>query len=245
MNLFTILPVSTNDSSLPQLNAADITTFGAAEYGATGHWLLGGGAGSLTGITSAKSQLQAGTVAPIWLDNYVTLNGYQAGLESPSADTVSGLDSFCIVFKTQSSLASDVVMGNATTTAGDGGFFLALNASGELYITARGTFDNKTLATGLSTDTWYFVAVSRDFSGSAKNLTYKVSEVSSGLQVGTGTYIPSTSNVACGNLQFNNAARPIDYAEFITYNRVISESEMNSIYLRSKDRMLSKGITLA
>lgn len=244
MNLFTVLPVTTKDSSLPQLNPADVRLFGDAEYGASGHWLLGGGASSLTGITASKSLLSEGDVSPVWSGDYVTLNGYQAGLTSPSLDSEDGLDSFCLVFKTQGSVNSDVVLGNASTTSGDGGFFVATNASGELYITARGTFDNRVIATGILPNSWYFISISRNFSGDSKELNYFVGGISTGQTLGTGVYIPNADNMAVGNINFNNASRPMDYAEFITYSRVISTEEMNSIYERSKVRMSDKGISI-
>ncbi len=251
MNLFTILPVNTNDNSLPQLNAADITTFGTAEYGAAGHWLLGGSTASLTGITASKSLLAENTTAPIWNENSVTLNGYPAGLISPSTDSATATDSFCMVFKTPATLASDVILGNATSTVADGGFFVGLTSGGEIYFTARSSvtnvplFDNETMATGLVANTWYFVSVSRDFSASDKILNYKVSTIGTGQATGVLGYDDASNNIACGNGYLNNANRPVQYAEFISYERTISSDEMSAIYLRSKDRMASKGISLA
>ncbi len=244
MNLFTILPVNTNDNSLPRLNPDDVQLFGSAEYGATGHWLFGGGASSLTGITASKSTLLEGSTSPVFSSNYVTLNGYPAGLTSPSADAVDATDTLCFVFKTPTSISSDIICGNATLTSGDGGFFVATNASKELYVTYRTSSTANLIGSGLVENTWYFVAISRDFSGSTRKITTKLSELSTALTTLSGSYTASSTNIAIGNATYNNAARPVDFAEFITFDTAYTSGGLEAVYARSKERMESRGIIL-
>lgn len=240
MNLFTILPVVSNDNTLPTIS--DITLLSDAEYGAFGHWLFGGGPDSLTGITSDNKTLITGTTAPLWSSNYVTLNGFNAGLKSTMETDSYNEVSLCMVFKTQSTLNSDVIAGNATTTGSNGGFFVGTNASNELYVTIHGVVNNLVIGSELQPDTWYFLGLSLDLT-TGSLVKYTLSGISDS-KTYTGNYISNADKISVGNSYINNASRPIDYAEFILFPYALSESGLNSVYNRSKSRMSDKGIVI-
>lgn len=246
MNLFTVIPVSSNDINLPKLDASQVTFFSSAEYGSAGHWLLQGGTNSLIDITTKNNALQQGAEPPVFNDDYVTLNGYPAGLTTQTTiDTAFANDSFCLVFKTQGSFSSDIILGNATLSAGDGGFFVALNSSGELYLSTReGAFSNKTIASGLQPNTWYFLGLSREFTPSGNKIISKLSSFDAVTFSSSQSYMAGSKDISLGNSSYNNANRPIDFAEFITFKSALSAESINAIYSRSKERMLDKGIAI-
>lgn len=198
------------------------------ELDAAGHWLLGGSSASLTDIKSgALLTFAGGATAPVYSSNFVTLSGNAGGLKSPTADRLDR--TVCVVFKYSAS-GSFLIGGS---WSGSTGAVIYQGAASILVAPSPVALTNPAAA-----GNWVFAAFS-----TATNLTRRA-------KIGGGTVLNGSAahtlhgNVAIGDQSSGGLVGAADYAEFIVFNRAMTEAEMDAIYARSKVRMAARGLAV-
>ena len=244
-SIFTMLPFSVSNSALPQLAATDYELLVNYEPDAWGHWNFGTSSASLTDLTAGKTLTLAGT-APTYNSNGVVIaGGLNSGLVSGLVD--GNERTFCAVIKVPSlaSYAGALIAGIISDTQGFAGFITTASSVYSLLPIVRGaTGITQNTATGTVQDEYVFVALS--WSNATKTLNKFFGGRISASQTSTTSKTNSSSNLGFGNISYTNSSyhSPIEICEGILYDKALSLSEISAVYVRSKQRMATKGITL-
>ncbi|MCP4589014.1 hypothetical protein [Pseudoalteromonas sp.] len=250
MNIFTVLDVTSNNPDMPVISAADVEYIFPYEKDAYGHWAFG----NIQPLVSKVSDkgLTEQSVSPVYSENYLTLSGDGKSLLSDFADSNINC-TIATVFKVDSYSDVPVIFGSlGPTSSGGGGIYMFTNTedqTGSLFANYRGTnLGNTPIATGLSANTWYFLALSREVIDETGKigLKVKVNEIASVSrnQTNAGLYQPNES-IACGQAFYGTSQGAItDFAEFIIFDKALTIDELNSLYFRSKSRMAKLGINI-
>jgi len=244
-NIFTMLPISVSNSTLPVLSPSDYELLVNYEPDAWGHWLFGVSSSSLIDLTAGKILTLAGT-APTYNSNGVVIaGGLNSGLVSGLID--GNERSFCAVIKVPSltSYAGALIAGIINDNQGFAGLITNATSVYSLTPLVRGaTGITQNAATGTVQDEYVFVALS--WSNATKTLNKFFGGRISTSQTSTTSKTNSSSNLGFGNITYSNASyhSPIEICEGILYDKALSLAEISAVYSRSKNRMAAKGITL-
>ena len=247
MYLFTMLPISVDDPSLPVIPAGEVSQlYSDLENDAFEHWVFDkSGTGNLVGGLNG-TQLSIQNAAPTHQENYLTLNTASGNsirmLEFN--DSAEAQDTLCIVART------------STAGARLGGMW----PKGGMYADLAGEYraihflDGAPLATlrlisTTSIGGWVFMAFARDFRATVREWTAVIGSETKEASYAEGvTYTPGTFSgalMALGNANDQNgAAGTADFAEMIVYDRKLSLAELLEVKERSIARMAARGITL-
>lgn len=250
--LFTRLPFSVPDSSLPVIDSADIQLLVDYETESFDHWLFNNGSASLVGLKAA-TVLTPQTDAPTFsATNLILNNSYNKALLSEMDDAAE----MCIamVIKRRADLVGGDMgvlsgtLGISSESPAYGGSLFE-SVSHALYSNTRGIAQAGPLVLPGSVGEWVFVAQSEDGVLPSSNVLYVGG-------VGTSTASSSTNKrvrlnkVALGCAYYNNSAvldvPNLEVAEFILFPRALSITELNGVYERSKIRLANtnSGITV-
>lgn len=251
MSLFTILPITVPDATLPQIPLSDVEFFGEGEQNSYGHWILNSGPAAFTDIVNGRVLTPNG-IAPAYYSNYINIssdsNDYaiKSDLYEPAS---TGGYTLCGVIRQKSAGLTAITWGTLGTGVDNKGgstYWAGGNANKWLH-TYRGAASSIDSELSQPTDEWYFVAVSVSYinltSWQAAMVLGGVGQSSVG--PGTGTYTPNPDQpISIGNIEYSANSSSYDFAEFILFDSALSINEMQAIYLRSKARMASRGITI-
>ena len=260
--LFTRLPITVADATLPVLDSSDITTLGPQDYEteAYDHWIFNNGSLSLKGLKGGAA-LTPMTLAPSYTGNAISLAlSLGGGLKSPLIDRTT--HSFAVVFKNNINYAVSAVLAGALANAAD-----ANTGSGLVVTTAATGYTQRySIMNARSTPTvaamgaqvpmteaneeWLFMAGSLDasVSGSMTRNFYAGGPAESSVtKTESVAYNVSTQAIALGNGYSNisgTSGLRIEIAEFILYDKTLSLTDLKALYQRSVSRMAKRGITV-
>ena len=246
--LFTRLPFSVPDSSLPVIDSADIQLLVEAEYETESfdHWLFNNGSASLVGIKAA-TVLTPQTDAPTFsATNLILNNSYNKALLSEMDDAAE----MCIamVIKRRADMEGGdigILAGTLVSLAGDNmGSSLFVGSAHQLYANTRGIGGGSLVMPGSEND-WVFVAMSEDGVAPSSNVLY-AGTVGGVTAASAENKNVSSRKVALGCGYYNTTSTldvpNLEVAEFILFPRTLSITELNGVYERSKIRLANRGI---
>lgn len=251
-NLFTILPFSVNNPSLPVIPSSDYERLSEFEINAYEHWLFDKGSSSgLTGEVNGRI-LTVQSTAPTYSASNLSISGNQgAGLLTDLGEVAGQTDTICVVFKHSASTGIVVPFGTLSSTAdaalGGGGPFID-GATRDLKLQYRATSINST-DTGKDAPaaTWHFLAVSRNMATRGVVRTLLSGQALHEVTVGGTAYIPAGNSrkIGLGSAYYATpAGSTLDFAEAVVFDRQLSATELAGVYTRAKARMAARGITV-
>jgi hypothetical protein len=223
---------------------------GPVEIEASGHWLFGGDASSLTDLrygldlTPIASQL-----TPTYGAGFVTLAAstqYMNGLATPIPDAAE--QTICVTFKyAVGSYAMQA--GTLDATPADGGDAIYMNAGVETtnsrVSSGSTTPSSLTLPSAAVAGSYIFAAVG---STSLNDEPLRRSFIGNGNQVDTASEkLVAARNIVLGNGYYVGgglASGGSTFAELICFPRLLSVAEIAAVYARSQTRMAARGITV-
>lgn len=257
--LFTRLPFSVNDPSLPQLDSTQVNVLVDYEVGALDHWVFNQGSASLTGLTSGTIITNANAaVSPdaVFGPNYI-----EFPMDAENHYSTQFMDAD---IGAEGCYAAVIYVDQTTFDAGDLAIFLgnldtsgAASTGGSMYLTGslglthnvRGmTTTSANTGTTLQGGKWYFVAGSYKAGQGVNNFVGKTAGYGF---AGTGSSGSRTYNtvdpVGIGNPTYSTSSADsgvIRYAEFAIYDQYFYETDYPALYARAKERMAAQGITV-
>jgi hypothetical protein len=213
-----------------------------AENGAIAHWLFGLDNPNFSDLVNASVLIKNGE-EPLLANSSMTIRGKGAGLLSAFDETPNM--TFCVIAKRENISA---ILGGNLKSGGGGGFspFLSARAtSPAISANERGGFGGIAIDSSLDgLGQFVFIAVSINSTGNRVLFVGKPTTSA----VNTGTATRSISNpvrkISVGDVHYNAttfAGNPT-ICEVILFDSAKSQSELNDIYLRSKARMVARGI---
>lgn len=242
--LFTVLPIAVSNPDLPVIPSGDVEYLSDLEMSSADHWIFGNNSQSLTGMVSGTSltEMDPGS-PPTFGGNYVSISSAQnKGLASVfPANSAEG--TVCAVYRpTDSTGLRSVFAGGAPNPDGTG-FYLFHGTSKDLRGQVAGKTPGQLLpspAIPVIGGQWQFVCMSRRVAdtliGSGSNIQVFAQ---------TGNYTPSSKPIALGAGAHNvSTDLPIEFAEFIIFDRGLNEAELIEVYERSMSRMAARGIAI-
>lgn len=256
MSLFTVLPFSTNDDSLPKVSTDNILFLDEPETSAYGHWMLSGSNASLTDIINSRALTpQDNSFLPSYSSNYLTLSA-KAGraLQSPRFEVAdSDAYTLAMVMRLDSDNTSPIVMwGTLGVTAdayGGSSYLRKELETYEIIENYRGAISNTDSGLVIQRNQWAFIAVSVAYDGADSLIAHTLVNENGANTTGpvTGTYSPNvTDPISLGNVAYDTSSTdvPFDVAEFIMFDNALTPADLVSLYNRSKERMSRRSITI-
>lgn len=248
MPFFTRLPINTNNPALGVIPAGDIEDLSAYESNAYGHWIFDKGDSSNYVAPLQQQFLTVQGTAPTVGTNYlrVPMSNGNAILTNKN-EGASPVDTIAMVFRASVFPSLGIFAGtlnDGTDGAGGGGPFFSTNKIWQNY---RGAITSTEVYTGLNTDTWYFLAVSRDFAGaSALDMLLGGQSLFTGTNAGTYQTIGNgTDLIGFGNANYaSTTSATVDVAEFMLFDYKLTGSELQDLYTRRKSKLAQKGIAV-
>jgi hypothetical protein len=247
-------------SPLGAIPVQDIKFYDIFETSAYEHWIFNQGdsvgltgrvGGRVLGLQSSAPEYNSEGQA-----QFITLPiASGSALLTDRVETATAVDTLCCVVRPKANIANfkAVLMGSHQNNAPGGGpFFHSVNYPKEVRVTYQGLFQNS-VGSGsaadaykVPADAWYFVAVTRDFSGTTKTLRSMIGGGPIVTLTSTNSYSPSPSPIALGNAYDNRtSAGQMDFAEFIIFDRAMSSAELTSLYTRRKRELAALSIPVA
>lgn len=247
MNLFTRLPLTLNAPTMPLIPEADVDYFVPYEPLAYEHWIFNKGDSSgLIGL-KAGSLLTAQSDAPTYDVKHLTLSSYYGkALLTGLEETATIEDTIAVVFR-PGVLSSSLKLPFGTLGSAAGGSPF-IGSNGQMYATYRGINNSLSYGAPLSADSWYFAAVSRNFSGASKAFKLLIGGTQVVETYTSNSYIPAPvgRKIALGNGYYSSSVsnNTYDFAEFIVFPKAMSATELQALYERRKAKMVTSGINV-
>jgi hypothetical protein len=243
--IFTMLPFSVPNPTLPKISEFDIERFDYYEKGAFDHWLLGASAQSLVGRLNGTALTPQSTVS--YGAAFAQIGqATGTGLLSTLDDAAVTNDTVCMVARLSAGVGSNTAMllGNIGPTEG---YALFVGATGFLANSRLTPTLAATTVTAGTLTTYRFIAMSRTQEVNSGEFRVFISGVGSFTVTRAGTYSPSAAKIGLGNVASTAPAAAVttNIAEAIIYSRALTLSEISDVYARSVDRMAIRGITVA
>ncbi|WP_406737092.1 sialate O-acetylesterase [Thioclava sp. GXIMD4215] len=234
--------------ALTRAQSHQITLVAEAEADAVAHYLFGEdnvadtdlrGANALSETPGARAQ------------GYIsTRTGDGGGLKTPLAETAQM--TLCAVIRNPSSDPSTVYFGTlgSNTSLGEGfnGAGLFDNgAASALYLNQKNDAGGNTLMP-LATPTpfvengWNFVAMVLDAASMSAYLHDGTAAQFATQAIARAT--PTGKAIAIGSRYYTGISDAVDVAEFLVYDRALSETELEALAARSTARLAARGITI-
>lgn len=215
-----------------------------AEADAQGHWFFG--TDNVTDSDMITGQaLTANGAQPTRSSGYLSILGQGNGLLSHVADSAD--ITFCAVVRRPQGASRAILGGVMDSGAGaeQAGWSPFTWDTNDLHVRNKGGTEIVELDNSSPLDTFYFLAVSLSATGEHIYFrgTLGTSIVNSG-NAGRGTV--RTVNVALGDVHFDAGSfvGSFDCAEMIVWQSAKSVAELEAIFLRSRDRLAARGITV-
>lgn len=243
MNLFTRLPISVDDPTLPVLDFADVQYLVEYEPEAYGHWIFDkGDSSALASVSSDKVLTQQG--ASIYSDKFLSMsNSAGNALVTDIADKANPADTYCMVVRNPNITTARMLLGIMAAESGKG-WGLFVGPSGTLHSRHyTGSDYDSTVPCALNA--WMFVAIARNQPGSTR-IHYVGGQAP--VTQAAGLYTPTAADVPVrlGNGYYSSSTNSaaIDYAEFIAFDTALGIADLDVLYARTKARMAARGITV-
>lgn len=247
--LFTMLPTISTKIPVATVAQADIEYLTDYDPSSYEHWIFDkGGAGGLVGRKAGKV-LVPQSDAPGYAAAYLSVSPAMGkGLLTDIVESANAEDTICAVVQDSHAGAQlSWLWGNFATGSGGGG--AAFNvASPDRSL--HGFYSPVAVSanSGLKIDStkFYFVAISRSFSGPTKRVRMYVGGLGSLDVTAATTYTSAARPTVIGNGYHSStvATTAKNYAELAAYQRFMSTTDLQAVYLRAKARMAARGITV-
>lgn len=251
-NLFTMLPFSVSNPALPVIPSTDFERLSELEAGAYEHWIFDNGAASLSGGVNGR-MLTAQSDPATFSDSYLSIPSNEGkALLTDMGEVVDQKDTICVVFRYSTTTGVVIPFGALAKTADaalGGGCPYIANAGRDILLQYRPTNINS-IDTGKDApaSTWQFLAVSRDMASGGIVRTLLGGQSQHSVTVSNvAAYIPAGSGrkIGLGSAYYNAVTGvTLDFAEAVVFDRALSASELDDVYLRAKARMAERGITV-
>lgn len=247
-SLFTRLPISVTNAALGQISPSDIEDLSAFESLAYGHWVFDkGDSSAYTDPLRGKVLTEQGAAVTFDGATNANVSGIVGNaLLTDKGETAAVRDTVAMVAKFPVLSGLRIPFGTLDNppVAEGGAPFLS---GADLFNTYRGISLSETVKTGLLADTWYFIAVTRNFNG-ATDLRFLVGgdAVFTSAAGAGSTYIPAaTDKIALGNARYTvTPTDTFDVAEFMVFDFTMTNVELSALYNRRKAVMAARGITV-
>lgn len=256
MSLFTRLPISVADPSLPVIDSADIDALGVSyELDSYDHWVFNtGDVAGLVGLNKQRVLTPQAAVAA-YASNYLSLSSLAGNaLLSDLDDVALGKYTLCTIVREPAPQATGIkpIYGTVTAApvANNLTFLSGSNAGStparKVFASYSGLTNSLDTNAALAADAWYFVATSVDFKDDTSHTMRTLVGGATPLEAaGNSAHFPSGRKWALGNGWYSAAiGGAFNFAEFILYNRALSTAELQAVYGRSKARMAGQGIAV-
>ncbi len=252
MSLFTRLPISVNDPSLPIIPSGDIDTLGVSyELDSYDHWVFNtGDVGGLVGLNKQRALTPQASVAA-YAATYLSLSTTMGNALLSDLDEVAlGKYTLCTIVREPSPQPTGIkpLFGTvvASPAANNLTFLSGSGAARKVFASYSGFTSSLDTTAAIAGDVWYFVASSLDFKADSSHTMKTLVGGTAPLEAaGIGAHLASGRKWALGNGWYaTGAAGTYQYAEFILYDRALTTDELQAVYARSKARMALQGITV-
>lgn len=216
-----------------------------AESGAQGHWLFGLDNPTFSDLVSGSLLLKNGA-EPTLANGSMVINGNGAGLLTAFDETPDC--TLCLVVKRDN--VSAILGGTLKSNSGGAGispFLSARATSPAICFNERGGFGNLALD-GTMGGFGQYVFVAFSISATGNRVLFMGKPAGNAINVGVAPRALSVPvrKISIGDVYYNATtfAGNATIAEAILFNMAKTESELNDIYLRSKERLGIRGIGL-
>ena len=241
MSLFTMLPISVSDPSLPSVPLSDIDRLVEYERSSYDHWIFDRGADSFVGLKSAHGLTPQSTTHSFTANSLVVRSAFGEAIESDFTDR-ENMTWTAVWKRAANQPVSVVVLGSNTGDAAGERIQLMPSPNEKLEFRVAG-----------------FPTVSPDYPGGAGVGDYiflsgYCDEDSRGLFFGRdgfwrestgGPKVVSTDTLSLGNINLEGHADiGLEFAEFIIFDKALTATEILEVYGRSQTRMAERGITI-
>ncbi|GFE52459.1 hypothetical protein So717_42120 [Roseobacter cerasinus] len=216
----------------------------AAEADAQGHWFFGTDNATDSDMITGQSLVASGA-APVRSNGYLSIQGQANGLLSHVADSAD--ITFCAVVRrplgtTRAILGGVMDSGAGAAQAGWSPFTWDTN---DLHVRNKGGSEVVELDNDSPLDSFYFLGLS--LSAAGQHIYFRGTPGTNIVNAGnTGRGTVRNLNVALGDVHFNAAAfvGSFDCAELIVWQSAKTAAELEAIFLRSRDRLAARGVTV-
>lgn len=251
MNGFFQTPVvySGNDD-LPVIPESDIQRYEAPfEVDAYDHWALNGADSSLVGLVNSHVLDKVGTTIADSGTFSMTVNtSVKNGLRSDKID--SRVQTQCAVIRVNAlptnSSAVAMLMGAFGTSVGSGVFIDNTNTLRRNFRPSVSVVDEISVV-GLD-NKWLFIAFSENGTASTMSSTLMLGgDTPSLLTRATGAKSASSLGIGVGQVDYSapgTSGIVLNVAEYIVYERALSDAELLAVYGRSKKRLADRGFVI-
>ncbi len=245
-------PVIYSGNDLPVIPESDIERFEVVfEADAYEHWALNGNDLSLTGLVHGRTLTKAGGITNEEGNFSLQVNtSAKRGLRSDKADSL--IQTQCAVIRVDStpaaSASASILFGSLNQSSGSA-VYIDENPFIRRQFRPTISVIGEKQANGLA-NKWLFVAFSEDgTSTTMKSIVLVGGETPSVVEkVYAQAKTIGTNNVSLGPIDYSSSVLgypvKLDVAEYIVYDKALSGIEMLSVYIRSKKRLSSRGITI-
>ncbi|EKS9562829.1 hypothetical protein ACOIES_21680 [Klebsiella pneumoniae] len=251
------LPVMSN-RDLPIISDDDLSfSTLTIEPDAWDHWELDASPMQLVGKTNNRSLTVQGAVT----NNVGTVSMFLGGNSGGKNALVSGFaDSHLqtqmaiIKFSTYDPSSTIPVLFGALTPSGAGSAgsaaFLAVQTLRRVF-TPRGTAVDEQPKSEI-VDKWVMVVLAESSNDTSRSSSLFVSGTSTPyyreISDNANGKILAPVNISAGNVAYSDAGTgvvSVEYAEYGIWDKMLSEAEINSLYVRAKARMAARGLQLS
>lgn len=239
--LIPMLPVVSGRSPAA-IPAADLSLLVPGEQETYSHCLFGPASGSINSIVGTNHlSLQDG--APTYQTNYATLTARDA-LLSTLADSDTQAFTACIAFRIASSVSGiKMLFGNLSNPIANGRAVYSSNGT-LIFRTGDGANQNLTGMTAVA-DAWHWLAVGHDPDSATDSLIAYADGQALTFNYDSSSYVVGATNLAVGDSTYSSAGlTPVDYAEAVIFDSLLTADDLAGVYNRSKIRLGGRGITL-
>lgn len=258
MSTFIKLNVESNKSGLSQLSPASYTIFGEVEKNSLVHWLFGGGEFSLIDKKSEQAATLVEKNYPAQYNNFGMLWSNNGDIGTGAFGDRHGIktdiiptDNFTVIYvlKGKGSSGYKMLVDTTNESLSVGvGIGLSYDSGTGFYQTQSG---DDTL---LAADVYTFVAVTYNITTGRANFFTAINDATSFISNGGKTHTYNANVMSELTLGSRYAMTNPYYAvrgfveatilESIVLNGELSETELQELYIRSKQRMARRGVTI-
>lgn len=241
MSLFTRINVISNDLTMPIIPDSDVNYFLPLESESYEHWMFNRGAASLVGIVNGK-RLAVGATAPVFGSYAVSLTTTPAGaLKTDKSDSAN--QTMCVVYRRPAVSSLRYLAGSLDTTSGSS-LIATGTALGAVYANQRPSAQiGPVNHPGMQGD-WVFAALSEKSNPASKDQILFVGGQAP-VKTNVGSKVLATHPIALCNGYDNSVANStIEFAEFVLFDRSLTEVELGLFYQRARLRMGQIGIMI-
>lgn len=245
-------PIIYSGNDLPVIPESDIERYEVVyEADAYEHWALNGKENSLIGLVNRRVLTKVGVITSEEGNFSIQVNtSAKRGLRS---DKIDGLtQTQCAVIRVDStpaaSASASILMGTLNQSAGSA-VYIDENPFIRRQFRPTVSVTGEKSAAGLASK-WIFVGFSENGTVTSMNSIVLVGGQTPSVveKVYAQAKAVSTNNVSVGPIDYSSSVVgypvKLDVAEYIVYDKALSGMEMLEVYIRSKTRLASRGITI-